>query len=125
LAEACARSDRADEGLALLDEALSLADAWDERWWEPEIRRLRGQLLWDGGSTAEAGVCFESALDLARRQGAKVHELRAARDLARLWAEQGKRQKSLDLLTPVYEWFAEGLDTLDLIEAGQLLDQLR
>ena len=56
---------------------------------------------------------------------AKTYELRAARDLARLWAERGERQRALDLLAPVYGWFTEGFDTPDLVEVKALLDELR
>jgi predicted ATPase len=73
---------------------------------------------------AQAGVCFQQALDIARQQEAKSWELRAATSLARLWQSQGKRQDAYDLLVPVYEWFTEGFDTADLIEAKQLLDEL-
>ena len=55
---------------------------------------------------------------------AKAYELRAARDLGRLWGEQRRRAEARDLLAPVYGWFAEGLDTTDLKEAKALLDEL-
>jgi predicted ATPase len=74
---------------------------------------------------AQAEACFQQALDIARRQEAKSWELRAATSLARLWQSQGKRQDAYDLLAPVYEWFTEGFDTADLIEAKVLLDELR
>jgi predicted ATPase len=63
-------------------------------------------------------------LEIARRQAAKTFELRAATSLARLWQRQGKRDAARDLLLPVYEWFTEGFDTKDLIEARTLLEQL-
>jgi hypothetical protein len=59
-----------------------------------------------------------------RRQQTKAWELRAALNMARLWRDQGKRQQARDLLAPVYGWFAEGFDTLDLKEAKALLDEL-
>jgi predicted ATPase len=61
---------------------------------------------------------------VARRQSAKFWELRAAMSMARLWRDQGKRDEARDLLTPVYGWFTEGFDTLDLKEAKALLDEL-
>ena len=67
---------------------------------------------------------FERALAVARRQQAKSWELRAAMSTARLWRDQGKRDKARDLLAPVYGWFTEGFDTLDLKEAKTLLDEL-
>jgi predicted ATPase len=67
---------------------------------------------------------FERALAVARQQQAKSWELRAAMSMARLWRDQGKRDEARDLLAPVYGWFTEGLDTLDLKEAKALLDEL-
>jgi len=67
---------------------------------------------------------FESALAISREQKAKSWELRAAMSMARLWRDQGKRQQAHDLLAPVYAWFTEGFDTLDLKRAKALLDQL-
>ena len=61
---------------------------------------------------------------LAQQQSAKFWELRAAVSLARLWREQGKRDAARDLLAPVYNWFTEGFDTLDLKEAKALLEEL-
>ena len=66
---------------------------------------------------AKAKQYFERALAVARQQQAKSWELRAAMSMARLWREQGKRQQARDLLAPVYGWFTEGLDTLDLKQA--------
>ena len=73
---------------------------------------------------AKAEVHFERALAVARGQQAKSWELRAAMSMARLWRDQGRRQQALDLLAPVYGWFTEGFDTLDLKEAKLLLDEL-
>ena len=73
---------------------------------------------------AKAQQYFERALAVARQQQAKSWELRAAMSMARLWREQGKRQQARDLLAPVYGWFTEGLDTLDLKQARMALDEL-
>jgi predicted ATPase len=72
---------------------------------------------------AKAKTYFERALSVARQQQAKAWELRAATSLARLWRDQGKVQQSRDLLAPVYGWFTEGFDTLDLKEAKALLEE--
>jgi predicted ATPase len=66
-----------------------------------------------------------SALAVAREQQTTSWELRAAMSMARLWRDQGKRDEALGLLAPVYGWFTEGFDTLDLKEAKALLDELR
>ena len=73
---------------------------------------------------AKAEAYFERALAVARAQQAKSWELRAATSLARLWRDQGKRAEARDLLAPVYGWFTEGFDTLDLKEAKTLLAAL-
>jgi len=73
---------------------------------------------------AKAEAYFERALAVAREQQAKSWELRAAMSMARLWRDQGKRDEARELLTPVYGWFTEGFDTLDLKEAKVLLDDL-
>jgi len=72
----------------------------------------------------EAEVCFQEALQIARRQQAKSAELRAATSLARLQSEQGGRVEARELLAPICGWFTEGFDTADLKEAQALLGQL-
>jgi predicted ATPase len=74
---------------------------------------------------AKAETYFEHALSIARDQQAKSWELRAAMSMARLWRDQGKRQQAHDLLAPVYGWFTEGFDTLDLKEPKALLEELK
>ena len=72
----------------------------------------------------KAEAYFYRALNIARAQQAKSWELRAAMSMARLWREQGKRDEARELLAPVYGWFTEGFDTLDLKQAKALLDEL-
>jgi predicted ATPase len=98
-----------------------------ERWCEAVIHRTAGEitLLSPEPDAAKAEVYFERALIVARKQRAKSWELRAAMSMARLWHKQGKRGPASDLLAPVYGWFTEGFQTLDLKEAKALLDQLR
>ena len=72
---------------------------------------------------AKAEAHFEHALAVAREQRAKSWELRAAMSMARLWRDQGKRDEARELLAPVYGWFTEGFDTIDLKEAKALLDE--
>jgi predicted ATPase len=96
-----------------------------ERWLEAEIHRLKGELtLSIEGADAVAERCFRAAIDIAREQQARSPELRTTTSLARLWAEQGERQKAYDLLAPVYGWFTEGFDTADLKDVKALLDEL-
>jgi predicted ATPase len=93
---------------------------------EAETNRIAGQitLLSPEPNAAKAQAYFERALQIARRQQAKSWELRAATSLARLWRDQGKHQQARELLAPIYGWFTEGFDTLDLKEAKALLDAL-
>jgi predicted ATPase len=126
LAEAYGQSGRVEEGLSLLAEARAAVEQTGARLWEAEVQRLTGELLLRQAVPDEeqAAACFQQALDVARRQQAKSLELRTAMSLARLWQQQGKRQKAHDLLAPVYHWFTEGFDTADLQEAKSLLDTL-
>jgi len=126
LAESCGKAGHRAEGLTLLTEALTLVDKNDERWYEAELHRLKGQLLLQQSSdnATEAETCFTKALEVSRNQQAKSWELRAATSLARLWQSQGKREEARAWLAPVYGWFTEGVDTLDLKDAKALLDAL-
>jgi predicted ATPase len=74
--------------------------------------------------TAKAEEHLERALTVARRQQEKSWELRAAMSMTRLWRNQGKRDEARELLAPIYGWFTEGFDTLDLKEAKALRDEL-
>ena len=126
LAEEYGKAGRTMEGLHVLAEALAVMDTIEERYYEADLYRLKGALLLrhSAEQDAEAEACFHQALDVARRQEAKSLELRAAMSLSRLWQQQGKRAEAYDLLTPIYGWFAEGLDTADLQEAKALLEEL-
>ena len=98
-----------------------------ERWWEAEVNRIAGELALKTPEpdAAKAEAYFERALAIARAQQAKSWELRAAMSLARLLRDRGKRDAACELLAPVYGWFTEGFDTLDLKEAKALLDELQ
>jgi class 3 adenylate cyclase/predicted ATPase len=113
-------------GLTALTEALTLAETTGERWYEPELYRLKGTLLLQQSSdnATEAETCFHHAIRIAQSQQAKSWELRATTSLARLWKQQGKRDQARQLLGDVYSWFTEGFDTPDLKDAKTLLDEL-
>ncbi len=89
-----------------------------------EILRLKGWMLSLKGDPEGAERNFLASLDWARRQQAKMWELRTSTSLARLWQSQGKRRDAYELLAPIYDWFTEGFDTKDLLEAKALLDDL-
>jgi predicted ATPase len=126
IAELFGQGRQSEEGLAALAEALNLVDNTGERWYEAELHRLRGALLLAQSSDhqPEAATCFHQAISIAQTQSAKSWELRASTSLARLWQSQGKCQEAHDLLVPVYDWFTEGFDTVDLKEAKSLFDEL-
>jgi predicted ATPase len=127
LARAYAELHRFDDACRCIREAMAAAETTQEKWYEAEIHRVAGQIVLclPEPETAKAETHFLRALTVARQQQAKSWELRAATSMARLWRDQGKRQQAHDLLAPVYGWFTEGFDTLDLKEAKALLEQLR
>jgi predicted ATPase len=107
--------------------AMTAMETTREKWCEAEVHRITGEiaLMAPEPDAAKAEAYFERALAVAHQQEAKSWELRAAMSMARLWRDQGKRQQPHDLLAPVYSWFTEGFDTLDLKQAKALLDELR
>jgi predicted ATPase len=108
------------------DQAQLWAQQNDEPYWDAELLRVRGDALLgrDRAALGAAEASYTHALEIARGQEAKLLELRAASSLARLWVGMGRRSEARELLAPVYEWFTEGYDTLDLQEAKRLLDTL-
>jgi predicted ATPase len=127
LAEALGRTGKIDEGLGLAETALEIVSKSGERVHEAEVCRLKGELLIrrDSLNTSEAQGCFERAIEIAREQSAKSLELRATLTLARLIASQDRRDEARTILADIYNWFTEGFDTPDLIDAKSLLDELR
>ncbi|HSX83242.1 MAG TPA: hypothetical protein VLQ80_32375, partial [Candidatus Saccharimonadia bacterium] len=126
LAEIYGEASQPDVGLRLLDEAHTIMDSTQERFYEAEVHRVQGALVLAQAAHqhALAETCFQHALGIARRQQARSWELRAAMSLARLWQQHGKRAEARALLAPVYGWFTEGFDTADLQEARALLEAL-
>jgi len=124
LAEGLIRHGDRMAALAALREGLEIARSTGEHGWDAELHRLAGTLLVAENKLNEGEASLQQAIRIAQAQQAKSLELRAARDLARLWGEQGRRTDARDLLAPVYDWFTEGFDIADLKEAKALLDQL-
>ena len=126
LARANAEIGQPDDARRCIGEAMAAVETAKERWCEAEVNRIAGEiaLLPPEPDVAKAEAHFERALAVAREQQAKSWELRAAMSMARLWRDQGNRDEARDLLAPVYGWFTEGFDTLDLKEAKALLDAL-
>ncbi|MGH9428498.1 MAG: hypothetical protein ACRD2L_19600, partial [Terriglobia bacterium] len=144
LAEVYGEMGQAEEGLAVLTEALAVADKGGERFYEAELYRLKGELTLkqfnvqrstfkvpntqhptpSTQAEAEAEACFLKAIDIAQKQQGKSLELRAVMSLARLWQKQDKKKEAHKMLSNLYGWFTEGFDTKDLQEAKVLLAEL-
>ena len=126
LANAHADLGQFDDAWRCINEAKRAAETAKDRWCEAEICRIAGEIALKSPDmdAAKAEAYFEHALAVARQQQAKSWELRAAMSIARLRRDQGKGEEARELLAPVYAWFTEGFDTLDLKEAKKLLDEL-
>jgi predicted ATPase len=126
LARAYAELGQFDEAWRNIREATTTVETTRERWFEAEIYRVAGEVALKSPErdAAKTKGYFERALSVARQQQAKSWELRAAMSIARLWRDQGRRDEARELLAPIYGWFTEGFDTLDLKEAKALLDEL-
>ncbi|MDP6588613.1 MAG: AAA family ATPase [Alphaproteobacteria bacterium] len=125
-ADCCRKLGYVDEGHNALDQAMATHAETGEAWWLPEVHRVRGDLFLQAHPSQDlkAESAYLNALEVARKQEAKSLELRAAHSLARLWYGQGKSKQAHDLLAPVYCWFTEGFDTVDLKDAKALLEEL-
>ena len=125
LAEATAKDRKFKESLALVTEALDLVDKTEERFWQAELLRLKGELLQkQKAKTSEIETCFQEALDVARRQKAKFLELRVTISWSRYLQKQDQKAKAQKMLQKIHGWFKEGLDTVDLKEAKCLIKKL-
>jgi adenylate cyclase len=125
LSEASGGNHEVDDALRTLEGALAMVGETDERIWESEIYRLKGEmLLRESSRPDQAGECFSKALQIAKAQYAKSFELRAATSLARLLRDTGRHQAARTMLAEIYGWFTEGFDTKDLKDAKSLLDEL-
>ena len=114
-----------DDARASLDEAFAFVEETDERFWESDLYRLKGELLLMDKDITGGEACLQRAIEIARKQSAKSLELRAVISLSRLWQQRGKNTQAKKMLAEVYNWFTEGFDTPDLIEAKTLLDELK
>ena len=126
LSEVYGKVGRGDEALSMLAEARATMDESGRSDLKAEMDRLQGEILLHQATpdVAHAEACFQTALDIAGRQGAKSLELRAAMSLSRLWQHQSNRTEARTLLAEVYNWFTEGFDTVDMQEAKALLAEL-
>lgn len=133
LAEALIAVGQLADANGAVETGLALAVQTGSPVADSTLHRLHGEIalkMADGtgrsiNAEAKGEECFRRSLEIARAQESRYFELRAATSLARLWRNQGKRAEARDLLAPIYEWFTEGFDTGDLIDAKALLDELR
>jgi predicted ATPase len=125
LADAQRAAGQLAEAQGTVATAVAIAAQTGQHYFDADLHRLDGDLLLaTGGPADEATARYHRALAIARQQGARSFELRAATSLARLWRDQGKRAEARELLAPVYGWFTEGFDTRDLQDAKALLEEL-
>jgi tetratricopeptide (TPR) repeat protein len=126
LAETCGRNGRAEEGLDWVAKGLARAEQIGLRTTEAELHRVKGELLMikDLVNVTETEHCLRTAIDVARRQGARLFELRATVSLARLLKQQGETEQARQMLIEIYNWFTEGFELPDLKDAKALLEEM-
>lgn len=124
LVEAYLKLGEIETALKLLDEEMDVIMKNGLLWHEPEFNRLKGALLFAKSNETEAEAYFLKAIEAAQRQKAKLWEIRTVNDYCRLMINQGRHAEANKMLTRIYNWFTEGFDTKDLIEAKALLDEL-
>ena len=126
VADACLKIGKVDDGLRAVEDGLQCVKKHEQTRWEPELHRLRGNLMskQPNRDLVELENTYRMALDIAHKQGAKSLELRAAVDLARFLKNKGKPHEAHDLLKPIFDWFTQGFDTPDLKDARVVLDEL-
>jgi predicted ATPase len=126
LAELESSSGQTEASFATLNAQLALIEQTGQRSFEADAHRLRGELMFKlkPPDVVAAEHAFTKSIMIARNQQTPMFELRAATSMARLWRDQGKRDEARELLAPVYGWFTEGCDTLDLKQAKALLEEL-
>ena len=126
LAAAHAATGQINDGFAAIEEGLAMAQSSSDHFNLPELYRTQASLLLAQSSqnALKAEAMYLKAIDIARKQNARLLELRATSNLARLWGENNKREPAAEMLSQIYNSFVEGFDTLDLKEAKGLLDTL-
>lgn len=125
LARVLHRAGQVNQALDALDQAFAESRQNGEHWWDAELHRLQGELIWAQGAEADkVEAAFRRSIEIAQSQQAKSLELRAVTSLAQLWRATGRSDAAKQLLVPLYGWFTEGLDTPDLQAAQALIAQL-
>ena len=122
LAETCRKLGRLDEAWKCVVEAFAIDQQTGESWLKPELNRIKGDILLDRDDRRAAGVCYQEAFRLAQNLGTKFFELRAAMRLVQLQTSSSQKPGAIKLLAKSYQEFQEGLDTVDLLQARELLE---
>lgn len=124
-AEILGKAAQHERAYKLLDAAQALIEPLDQRFYEAELHRVRGEVILSHNPVSAAGVAsLDRAIEVARQQNSRFLELRAGVSMARLWRDRGLREKARDVLAPIYHSFSEGRDTVDVSEARTLLDEV-
>lgn len=123
LSESAIAADRHVDAVSLMAQ-LASRDRNREHWCTAEVLRVKGLLSRSDGNADAAATLFLQSAVMARKQGALAWELRAAMNLARLRANQGRQREAIELLEAVYNRFTEGFETVDLLAAQSLLSEL-
>jgi adenylate cyclase len=108
----------------VLEEGFASIAKTGEQISSPDLHLVKGGLLLTQKDSAKSEQCFRTAIEIARRQGVRMTELRASMSLAWLLNKQGRRDEARTMLADIYNWFTEGFDTADLKDAKALLDKL-
>ncbi len=125
LAQAMVKAGGNEAAIAVIDQAIAIAEQMDERWCMAEILRIKASLLSETGHASDqVEILLVRSLDIARSQKARCWELRAACDLASLWQDSGRSKEARLLLRSIYSQFTEGFESADLRHAKLILDGL-
>ena len=124
-AEILGKAAQYQRAYALIDAAQALIEPLDQRFYEAELHRVRGAIILSESPDSPAGTAsLDRAIEVAQQQNSRFLELRACVSKARLWRDRGLPDKAREIVTPVYRSFSEGLKTVDLIEARDLVEEL-
>lgn len=126
LADAYIKLGQLAEAMEIVDEAIERIENSVDRFYEPEIYRLKAELLWEmHDATGEAKTFVQKAIQISRERNVRWFELRSTLCLGKMWQSQGNIQEAHQILEPIVNWFTEGLDTADLSEAREFLAELK
>lgn len=124
-AKICLGHGRLEAAQRALDALQEVIEPRGHDFFLPELYRLRADLLVrEGAPDSAAEEYLKQAIALAQDQNARLAELRATTDMARLWRDRGRRSEARALLMPLYGWFGEGTETFDLVLARSVLELL-